>query len=701
MERARAAQRECGAGARDHRPALDGVRFVAVYLVVAFHGGLGAARGGFIGVDLFFVLSGFLITGLLLNDIERFGRVRFGRFYSRRARRLLPAAVLTTIGTSVVFLLIAGVVQRLPFVSDAQSALLYVANWHFLHEQNNYFATGVANSPFLHFWSLAIEEQFYVVFPLLLVVVSRVGRRRWVTAAVLALLLVGSVAAQLHWASADPNHAYYGTDARAYQLLAGALLAIGVRGRRLFPTRRLAEIVAGVGLVGVVVLGSGLVSISVSHRGLAATVASVLLLAGLSLGEGGRVGRLLAHRVPAYLGRISYSTYLWHWPVIVALRQLVSLNAVELTAAAAVIGSALAALSTAFLEMPIRRATVLDRFQWPAVATGVTACVLVAFSFVPPVLHSARRPVVTTAANAARPAAATARVHQLLSREHRHVVVIPRHARVPSGLNWAAIANHNGPGRTCTAQNPQACVAVTGSGPTVLLVGDSHARMMAPLMIALAREYHFTLAINAVSGCPWQSQLVNLHDPPAAQAACTAARDQWYREVMPRLHPDVVVLAEYARDDPAIYGQTLVHYGGSSNQSLHRLLTSTTDLTLGQITASGAHALVMKSIFASTFDPLDCLSRAKYVDDCQVPVPAQPPFSDAMYARAARQIPNVSTFNINPIVCPTAPVCEPMVGRIPVWRNFNHYTPAILLHYKEQIWSLISRGSAFSTATAK
>src|SRR5579862_5155827 len=125
-----------------YRPALDGLRAIAVYLVLLFHAGLAVVSGGFIGVDLFFVLSGFLITNVLLNDIAESGRIRFGRFYARRARRLLLPAVVVVVATSVVFLLIGSIIQRLPLVGDAQSSLLYVANWRFLSQSNNYFATG-------------------------------------------------------------------------------------------------------------------------------------------------------------------------------------------------------------------------------------------------------------------------------------------------------------------------------------------------------------------------------------------------------------------------------------------------------------------------------------------------------------------------------------------------------------------------------
>lgn len=140
-----------------HHPALDGLRSIAVYMVLLFHAGLGWLGGGFIGVDLFFVLSGFLVSTVILTEIADTGRLQIGRFYARRVRRLLPAALVVIIVTSLTFLLVTPVVRRLPLVADAQSSLLYVANWHFLGRSTDYFATDVAESPFLHFWSLAIE----------------------------------------------------------------------------------------------------------------------------------------------------------------------------------------------------------------------------------------------------------------------------------------------------------------------------------------------------------------------------------------------------------------------------------------------------------------------------------------------------------------------------------------------------------------
>jgi peptidoglycan/LPS O-acetylase OafA/YrhL len=175
-----------------HRPELDGLRTIAVYLVLLFHAGLPWFVGGFVGVDLFFCLSGFLVTSVLIRELQETGSLRVARFYSRRVRRLLPAAVVVVVATCLVFTLLWSVVRRASIVGDAVSALLYYANFHFLSASGDYFAANIDKSPFLHFWSLSIEEQFYALFPVLLLLLYRFGgrRRRTVVLGALGLLLI-------------------------------------------------------------------------------------------------------------------------------------------------------------------------------------------------------------------------------------------------------------------------------------------------------------------------------------------------------------------------------------------------------------------------------------------------------------------------------------------------------------------------------
>ncbi len=214
----------------EYRPYLDGLRAVAVYLVVMFHAGSTRLAGGYVGVDVFFVLSGFLVTQLLLRDMLATGSISFRRFYSRRVRRLLPAAFVALVVTALVFKAIASPVEIADAAGGFKAAFLYGTNWFFIHRSANYFGRDLTGNPVLHFWSLAVEEQFYLLWPLLLSGLFLLLRRlRSPWAAIRMVVTMGAVASVAGaWLlrTSDPNRAYYGTDTRAYQLMAGALIAL-------------------------------------------------------------------------------------------------------------------------------------------------------------------------------------------------------------------------------------------------------------------------------------------------------------------------------------------------------------------------------------------------------------------------------------------------------------------------------------------
>ena len=269
-----------------YRPYLDGLRTVAVYLVVAFHAGLGLFSGGFIGVDIFFVLSGFLVTRILMRDLASLGRIRWRQFYSRRVRRILPAALVALVVTALVYSIVASPAEMLDALGGFRAAFFYVANWFFIHQSTDYFAANVNSNPVLHFWSLAVEEQFYLVWPLLLgglyVATRRAGRRRWwVVRAVVVVAAAASASAALHLGSTNIDRAYYGTDTRAYELLAGAVLALTPQLLRLGPrSRTLARWISVLTLGGLLVLATSVFDMSPITRGvLVAGLAPVLIIA--------------------------------------------------------------------------------------------------------------------------------------------------------------------------------------------------------------------------------------------------------------------------------------------------------------------------------------------------------------------------------------------------------------------------------------
>lgn len=663
-----------------YRPDLDGLRSVAVYLVLFFHAGLLWAGGGFIGVDLFFVLSGFLVTGVLLGEIETTGRLRVGNFYARRVRRLLPAALVVVTATCFTFMVLWSVPRRLPLPADARASLLYYANWHFLASAGDYFATNIDKSPFLHFWSLSIEEQFYVFFPILLVLLHRRGRR--LLLAVLGVLLVASLTSQVYWGAVDVNHAYYGTDARLYQLLAGALLAVALRrtDRQAAPSSGRADAAAMVGMAGILVLGSGLLHLSPSARGIGATVAAVLLIGGLSLAEAGLLARVLGRPLPVYLGRISYGTYLWHWPVVVALTTILTTNPWFIALLTLGIATGLAALSYQVLEMPIRKAPALDRLGWVNAVVGVSASAVLAVTVVPFLLHYDTRPALATAYGDPAVSAAAGKAGTL---------------PVPRGIDWAKVAADHGNEGSCTAQNVAACTVVHGHGPRVLVVGDSQAESLMPMFEKLAQEHDLTLSRSVTAGCPWQESLVNTKQSASGSAHCTAIRVGWYRKVLPLLHPDVVVLLDRPRDNPAIWGGVIRNRDGAAG-SLHQDVYRATTQSLREVSSAVPHTVVIdRLVMPETFDPKDCLSTVKTIGQCAVGIPSTPSATDGYVAAFAAQNPSVVPVDLNPAFCPNAPVCLPIVGGQVVWQDDHHYTASYAVARRQEVWKILQATGAF------
>ena len=298
------------------RPDIEGLRGVAVVLVVLFHAGLLAIPGGFVGVDVFFVISGFLITGLLLRERERTGRISLPAFYARRVRRLLPAGMVALSVTLVASFVVLSPLDLRHVAEDAAAAALSVGNIRFALEAGDYFAAVEAPSPFLHFWSLGVEEQFYLLWPALILVAS-VGRRPRLGAGIALAAVVGaSFAANVFLADAAVNWDFYSLPTRAWQLGLGGLLAIaGDRLDRIPASAR--AFVGWTGLVSVIASGF-MLNGSLAYPGAYAVAptlgAGALILSGLTPGG---PGVLLALAPVRFLGRISYSLYLWHWPTLV------------------------------------------------------------------------------------------------------------------------------------------------------------------------------------------------------------------------------------------------------------------------------------------------------------------------------------------------------------------------------------------------
>jgi peptidoglycan/LPS O-acetylase OafA/YrhL len=379
-----------------YRPALDGVRALAVAAVMLYHGGVSWASGGFLGVDVFFVLSGYLITSLLVLEWTTHGRIRIGAFWLRRARRLLPAMFAVLVAVAA-YAFLASDDQQPNLRGDSLATLAYVSNWWFIASGQSYFGQFVEPSLLRHTWSLAIEEQYYIVFPILLV--AWLSRARLGLASLRGLLLLGMIGsavlmAALHDPLADTSRAYYGTDTRAQALLLGAVLALTPsltrNGTPLYVQLpgRLVRL-PGAGVLGWLAL-AGLLVMFATARELApwmydggfllAAGLSGVLIASLLRAPRSALGRVLSWRPVVAVGVVSYGLYLWHWPVYVVLdHERTGLGGAALLAVRVAVTGALAVLSHKLIEEPILTQRLQGRFtptQWHRVVAAVTAGVV-------------------------------------------------------------------------------------------------------------------------------------------------------------------------------------------------------------------------------------------------------------------------------------------------------------------------------------
>ncbi len=376
------------------RPDVEGLRAVAVVLVVLFHAGVSWLPGGYVGVDVFFVISGFLITGLLLREHEKRGRISISGFYARRARRILPAAMLVVILTIVASYFLQNFIEYGNVDQDGRWVTLFLGNFHFATVGNGYFQKSVAPSPLQHFWTLAVEEQFYVVWPPLVLLVSFVFTRipfRWRVMSIAASAITASMAWSIIQTSNAPVAAYFSPFTRAWELGIGAIAATLVPQFSRLP-KALGSACAYIGLVAIAVSAAWFTS-TTPFPGTAAllpVLGAVAVVAGGASGVG--AVHLLGLRPMRSVGRVSFGWYLLHYPPMIILTGALWIHPLsvqeDLLIAAATLVAAY--IMYAIIERPIRSSSFLANRPWLSIAMG-GAMVISAFLvciLLQPNLHS-------------------------------------------------------------------------------------------------------------------------------------------------------------------------------------------------------------------------------------------------------------------------------------------------------------------------
>jgi peptidoglycan/LPS O-acetylase OafA/YrhL len=523
---------------RAFRADIQGLRAVAVGLVVLDHAGLPLFGGGYVGVDVFFVISGFLITGHLLEGLHRTGRIDLPGFYAARARRILPAALVTIVLTTIASFFVVSPLRVVDIVHDAVASALYVPNIVFAVRETDYLA-GTAPSPFQHFWSLGVEEQFYIVWPLLLLVAFLAARRsRTVLLAIIAAVTAASFVASVLTTPDSESLAFFSPHTRAWEFGVGALVAGCGPALGRVPAA-LARVLGWTGLV-VILLTGTLYSAGIAYPGVAALVPVVGAALIVAFGARGGVGRALSTRPFQFIGAISYSLYLVHWPMLVLTHEYLGVEvpldpAVGVALAAAAIPVAWVLYT--LVETPFR------------VRRGPTRRTLVAFT--------AATLVVVTGLVAGGAAAAELPLTSARTEVERTARELPAGtpfvpANVAPPLDQATGDTGEIYTNGCQQNLRESTVLTCSFGDldstrTMALFGDSHAGRWFPALERAARSLGYRLDTYTKSGC--RSEETAAAWASTKNASCSAWREAAVERISAEA-PDVVVLANHLGPTP-------------------------------------------------------------------------------------------------------------------------------------------------------
>ncbi|WP_317230107.1 acyltransferase family protein [Clavibacter sp. MX14-G9D] len=690
-----------GSSTRSFRGDIQGLRALAVIAVILDHL-LAWPSGGFLGVDVFFVISGFIITSLLLRQHDKLGRISFAEFYRKRVKRILPAStavLLVTVGASwMVFL--SGRASAIAW--DSVAAFFFVANWRFAATDTDYWAADSAVSPVQHYWSLGVEEQFYVVWPILLTIglalslrFRGAGRYHGILTAILLVVTVGSFA----WAMADTAGnaavAYFSTFSRAWELGIGALLAVATPLLRRLPDAA-RPVLAWSGLA---VIAYGLFALSSASPipapgSVIPVVGAALVIAG---GTGGAQRFLwpLTNPVSRYLGDISYSLYLWHFPVIVILAAVSDTAGIGYPVIVLVLTLGLSVLSYHGLEDPIRRSQWLEPGAaarrakrrsrrrpgfGPSTGTKVAAlgtAALLTVTFIS--LAVVRQQEVSQASSLAKgPAASTGEEAPVdagvvaagdlgaLQGQIRDALAAtswPALDPAIDGLEKSAVPVEDSQGCAHTdADNPRSCSFGDVRKPTIMVLGDSTGITLLPTVRALFEATHhirgLTFAGCAVMDVDWQ------FPDTSTKGGCLEFRDQAVQAIQEE-QPEILFVSNS-------YGQILKLASKATGDDAVAEWSAGVQSTVGKVRDSVGQVVLVSS--PPVGQPLEtCATKVSTPADCQASIPGAWKVGDRAQEDAATAL-GIPYLDTSSLFC-WEERCPSFVGSTPTKRDSVHTTP--------------------------
>jgi peptidoglycan/LPS O-acetylase OafA/YrhL len=643
------------------RPDIDGLRAVAVVLVVAFHCGISAAGSGFVGVDIFFVLSGYLITSILVVEQRATGHIDFAAFYARRVRRLLPASALMLLVTLALCAAVMAPGELHSAAVAGRFTSLYLANYLFAHNAQDYFSPDVKGNPLLHMWSLAVEEQFYLFWPLLILAGGKLALRAPTSRAaitwILAVVTAVSLTLCLIVSSRATVVAFYSLPTRAWEFGLGglaSLLALDGRGA----SRRLWQVVGVVGFAGLLLSGA-MIPIQGNFPGWLAlfpVISTVLVLVAAQAEPSNSIARLLATRPFQWVGTLSYSWYLWHWPFLVLYAVVAAEVSVAGRMSAALLALAVAAATYRWVENPIRFHPALARSGSPlrSLVLGLVL-LLVGFGF-----------ATLTRAYAGH----LEQVPQLraYTEAEADIADMPRQSCVSL------------PGST----EPVTCeFGARDSATAVILFGDSHAIQWFDALESIADQQHFRLITLVKSGCS-AADLT----PPLPIASFRAECEPWRRKAFDRiasLKPSLIVLSSASGFVDRDTGQP-VRSADAWQAATHR--------TLARLVTAAASIVLLRDTPVPGFDIPECLAR----NERQRGLSARTCDFDLSGAinesarqaesRALAEFPQIAVWDPTSLICPENH-CSAVTRTVVTYRDDDHLTGRFARTLAPALWSAL------------
>jgi len=653
---------KAGGNSSSFRADIEGLRAIAIMMVLFYHLGIKHVSGGFAGVDVFFVISGFLITGLLLKEVERTGTISLVLFYSRRAKRLFPAAALVLLATTLAVYWVLPKTRWQEASGDIFAAAAYFVNWRLAFRSVDYLAEDSQPSLVQHFWSLSVEEQYYLIWPALLVLAiwllrGRV-RQRPLIWGVLLLVATPSFAWSIYQTSQEQGVAYFSTATRMWQLATGG--AVAMLGSSL---RRLPDFfLVAMGWCGVLalVLTAVFITNEISWPGYAAMLPTLgtaaIIVSGYSKSRYG-VSLLLGNRLFIHIGALSYSLYLWHWPVIeiakVSYGELAAWHCILLVA----ISYSLAWLTYRFVENPIRHSRAMQDNPRYALSAGLNFTLLGVVSAGALMIAFLQQ----TRDVRDAPQAMGAMILKGKARDNPAGKPVDR-------VDWItpdpAMARSDVPQyyEDCflprSSSEPKECYYGDPSGDiTIALVGDSKIGQWLPAMIKVAEKNSWRIVLFNKGACGFNSAMLHVYGE--AYKECY----EWNRLVLSRLlnsvKPDYVLTSQ-VRSTSGMPGTV-------KNDLVPALVDWWTQLEDSgiDVVALGDNPHPKKNVYECVESNREELTKCAF--------PRRPGAGTAALKKAARTMGNVDFIDLSDAICPTEH-CAPVIGNVLIYRQGSHIT---------------------------